>query len=47
MLQPANHRMRDLIFTHADLIVETDIPKPLRDFCAHVAAQGNSPGRGD
>ncbi|WP_433344318.1 hypothetical protein [Micromonospora sp. CA-111912] len=39
VLQPANRRMRDLIFAHADLVVEVEVPQPLRDFCAHVAAQ--------
>ncbi|MGW0501810.1 hypothetical protein [Micromonospora sp. NPDC003241] len=38
-LQPANRRMRDLIFAHADLLVEVEIPEPLKEFCAHVAAQ--------
>lgn len=38
VLQPTNHRMRDLIFAHADLLVEAEVPEPLRDFCAHVAA---------
>ncbi|WP_218107508.1 hypothetical protein [Micromonospora peucetia] len=37
-LQPANRRMRDLIFAYADLVVEAEVPEPLRDFCAHVAA---------
>lgn len=35
-LMPANRRMRDLIIEHADLLVETEVPQPLRDFCAHV-----------
>ncbi|MGC4859774.1 hypothetical protein [Micromonospora sp. DT41] len=39
VLQPANRRMRDLIFAHADLVVEVEVPDPLYDFCAHVAAQ--------
>jgi hypothetical protein len=39
VLQPANRLMRDLIFAHADLLLETEIPEPLRDFCAHVSAQ--------
>ncbi|MEU8152727.1 hypothetical protein AB0B94_03560 [Micromonospora sp. NPDC048986] len=39
VLQPANRRMRDLILAHADLVVEVEVPEPLRDFCAHVAAQ--------
>lgn len=37
-LMPANRRMRDLIVEHADLLVETDVPQPLRDFCAHVTS---------
>jgi hypothetical protein len=39
VLQPANDHMRDLIFTHADLLIETEMPEPLREFCAHVSAQ--------
>jgi hypothetical protein len=37
-LMPANQRMREIIVTHADLIVEPRVPDPLRLFCAHVAA---------
>ena len=37
-LMPFNRRMRDLIVEHADLLVEVDVPQPLRDFCAHVTA---------
>jgi hypothetical protein len=37
-LTPANHTMRDLIINHADLLLEVEVPPPLRDFCAHVAA---------
>lgn len=37
-LMPANRRMRDLIIEHADLLVETDVPQSLRDFCAHVTS---------
>jgi hypothetical protein len=37
-LMPANRRMRDLIIERADLLVETDVPQPLRDFCAHVTS---------
>jgi hypothetical protein len=37
-LMPANRRMRDLIIEHADLLVETDVPERLRDFCAHVTS---------
>lgn len=36
VLMPTNRRMRDLIIEHADLIIEADVPQPLRDFCAHV-----------
>ncbi|MFF4319978.1 hypothetical protein [Streptomyces sp. NPDC001568] len=38
VLIPTNHRMRDLIIQHADLIDEAVMPLPLRDFCAHVLA---------
>jgi hypothetical protein len=37
-LMPANLRMRDLVIEHADLLAEAEMPQPLRDFCAHVAA---------
>lgn len=37
-LMPANYKMRDLIIQHADLLIEKEVPQPLRDFCAHVAA---------
>jgi hypothetical protein len=37
-LMPTNRRMRDIIIEHADLLVETEIPKPLQDFCAHVTS---------
>ena len=37
-LMPANRRMRDLIIEHADMLVETDVPQALRDFCAHVTS---------
>lgn len=37
-LMPTNRRMRDLIIEHADLLLETDVPLPLREFCAHVAS---------
>lgn len=37
-LMPTNRRMRDLIVDHADLLVGTNVPQPLRDFCAHVAS---------
>jgi hypothetical protein len=35
-LMPTNRKMRDIIILHADLLLEVDIPVPLRDFCAHV-----------
>lgn len=38
VLMPVNRKMRDLIIEHADLLVETDVPQPLRDFCAHVTS---------
>ncbi|MFD9142570.1 hypothetical protein ACFVY7_17470 [[Kitasatospora] papulosa] len=38
VLIPTNRRMRDLITVNADLIIESEIPSPLRDFCAHVLA---------
>jgi hypothetical protein len=37
-LRPVNLQMRDLIVEHADLLVEPDLPQPLRDFCAHVTS---------
>ncbi|MFC5289186.1 hypothetical protein ACFPM7_19215 [Actinokineospora guangxiensis] len=37
-LNPLNHQMRDIIVNHADLLAEPELPPPLRDFCAHVAA---------
>ncbi|MFE7035442.1 hypothetical protein ACFU9Y_34555 [Streptomyces sp. NPDC057621] len=37
-LMPANRRMFDLIIEHADLILESDFPAPLREFCAHVVS---------
>ncbi|UJW32579.1 hypothetical protein L3Q67_01960 [Saccharothrix sp. AJ9571] len=37
-LRPVNLQMRDLIVEHADLLVEPDLPRPLRDFCAHVTS---------
>lgn len=37
-LMPANRRMRDIIIEHADLLVETETPRPLQDFCAHVTS---------
>ncbi|WP_197710495.1 hypothetical protein [Streptomyces malaysiensis] len=36
VLMPTNRRIRYLIIEHADLIIETETPKPLLDFCAHV-----------
>ncbi|WP_405137809.1 hypothetical protein [Nocardia sp. NBC_01388] len=38
VLMPANRAMRDLILDHADLLPESDLPEPLRQFCAHVAS---------
>jgi hypothetical protein len=35
-LMPINRKMRDLIIEHADLLVDTEVPRPLGDFCAHV-----------
>lgn len=37
-LMPANRAMRDLILHHAELVIEAEMPEPLRTFCAHVAA---------
>lgn len=37
-LNPLNRQMRDIIVEHADLLLEPDVPEPLRDFCAHVAS---------
>jgi hypothetical protein len=37
-LMPTNRKMRDLIVEHADLLVETEVPQALRDFCAHVTS---------
>jgi hypothetical protein len=37
-LMPVNLKMRDLIIDHADLLVESEVPQPLRDFCAHVSS---------
>lgn len=37
-LIPTNRRMRDLIIENADLLVETEVPQALRDFCAHVTS---------
>jgi hypothetical protein len=37
-LSPLNHHMRNIIVEHADLLVEPDLPQPLRDFCAHVTS---------
>lgn len=38
-LIPANRKMRDLIIEHADLLVESEVPQPLKEFCAHVSSQ--------
>lgn len=37
-LMPVNRRMRDLIVEHADLFVESAVPEPFRELCAHVAS---------
>ncbi|WAP57830.1 hypothetical protein [Streptomyces sp. S465] len=37
-LMPTNRRMRELIIEHADLIIESEVPQPLRDFCAHISS---------
>lgn len=37
-LMPANIQMRDIIIQHADLLIEQDVPQPLREFCAHVTS---------
>lgn len=37
-LMPINRKMRDLIIEHADLLVESDVPQPLMEFCAHVGS---------
>ncbi|WP_231949542.1 hypothetical protein [Alloactinosynnema sp. L-07] len=37
-LNRLNHQMRDIIVEHADLLIELDLPQPMRDFCAHVAS---------
>lgn len=38
VLIPTNRRMRDLITENADLIIESEVPHSLGDFCAHVLA---------
>lgn len=40
VFQPPNNKMMDIIFEHADLLVEDEIPQPLLDFSAHVAGYG-------
>lgn len=37
-LMPANRQMRDVIVGNAHLLIEPELPDPLRAFCAHVAA---------
>ncbi|TYB49798.1 hypothetical protein [Actinomadura chibensis] len=37
-LMPANTRMRDLIISHADLLIEPEVPAPVQDFCSHVTS---------
>jgi hypothetical protein len=38
VFMPTNRAMRDLIVAHAELLIETEMPGPLMDLCAHVAA---------
>jgi hypothetical protein len=38
VVMPLNRKMSDVIVSKADLIDETDVPSPLLDLCAHVAA---------
>jgi hypothetical protein len=35
---PVNRKMRELIIERADLLVESEVPQPLKDFCAHVSS---------
>ena len=37
-LMPTNRQMRNLIVQNAHLLIEQELPEPLRTFCAHVAA---------
>ena len=37
-LMPTNRRMREVIVGNAHLLIEPELPRPLRAFCAHVAA---------
>lgn len=37
-LMPVNRQMRDVILKNAHLLIESELPEPLRAFCAHVAA---------
>jgi hypothetical protein len=39
VLMRVNREMRDLILRRADLLIEDEVPQPLLDFCAHVAAR--------
>jgi hypothetical protein len=37
-LMPLNRTMKDLIISHGDLLVEEEMPEPLKSLCAHVLA---------
>lgn len=37
-LMPANVKMCELIVGHADLLIESEVPEPILDFCAHVTS---------
>jgi hypothetical protein len=37
-LMPINTKMRDLIVDRADLLIESELPSVLIEFCSHVAA---------
>lgn len=37
-LMPTNHKMVNLIIENADLLIETEVPKVVSDFCAHVTS---------
>jgi len=39
VLMPVSREMRDLILKRPDLLIEDQVPQPLVDFCAHVAAR--------
>src|SRR5437879_4474315 len=38
VFMPRNIWLQELIVSKSDLLIETDMPQCLRDFCAHVAA---------